>query len=59
LTPTYRTVSERGPDHAKECTVEVLIGGEVYGRGVGHSKQAAEEDAARKAMAKIEKERTA
>ncbi|MEA3459537.1 MAG: ribonuclease III [Chloroflexota bacterium] len=59
LTPTYRTVAERGPDHAKEFTVEVLIGGEVYGRGVGHSKQAAEEEAARKAMAQIEKERTA
>ncbi|MEA3460198.1 MAG: putative dsRNA-binding protein [Chloroflexota bacterium] len=52
-------MAEKGPDHAKEFTVEVLIGDEVYGRGVGHSKQAAEEEAARKAMAQIEKERTA
>jgi len=59
LTPTYRTVAERGPDHAKEFTVEVLIGEEIYGRGMGHSKQAAEEEAAREAMAQIEKERTA
>lgn len=52
LTPVYRTVAERGPDHAKEFTVEVLIGGEVYGRGVGHSKQAAEQEAARMALAR-------
>lgn len=57
LTPTYRTVAERGPDHAKEFTVEVLIGDEVYGRGMGRSKQAAEQEAARAALAKIEEER--
>jgi len=57
LTPTYRTVAEKGPDHAKEFTVEVLIGEEVYGRGVGHSKQAAEQEAARAALAKIERDR--
>jgi len=53
LTPVYRTVAERGPDHAKEFTVEVLIGGEVYGRGVGHNKQAAEQEAARNALSKV------
>ncbi len=52
LTPVYRTVSETGPDHAKEFTVEVLIGHQVYGRGVGHSKQAAEQEAARAALAR-------
>jgi len=52
LTPVYRTVAERGPDHAKEFTVEVLIGDEIYGRGVGHSKQAAEQEAARIALAR-------
>lgn len=50
ITPTYRTVAERGPDHAKEFTVEVLIGGEVYGRGTGPSKQIAEQEAARMAL---------
>lgn len=54
LTPTYRTVAERGPDHAKEFTVEALIGDEVYGQGTGHSKQAAEQAAAMAALAAIE-----
>lgn len=50
VTPVYRTVSERGPDHAKEFTVEALLGGEIYGRGVGRSKQAAEQSAAKEAL---------
>ena len=25
VTPTYRTVKEQGPDHAKEFTVEAII----------------------------------
>jgi len=54
LTPTYRTVAERGPDHAKEFTVEVLVGNEVYGRGTGPSKQAAEQAAAKAALADLE-----
>jgi ribonuclease-3 len=53
LTPVYRTVGERGPDHAKEFTVEVLIGEEVYGRGIGPSKQVAEQEAAKAALQKI------
>ena len=54
LAPSYRTIGEEGPDHAKEFTVEVLIGAEVYGRGKGPSKQAAEEEAAREALEKIQ-----
>jgi ribonuclease-3 len=50
LTPVYRTVMERGPDHAKEFTVEVLIGDKVYGRGEGRSKQAGEQKAAEQAL---------
>jgi ribonuclease-3 len=46
LTPIYRTVCAVGPDHAKEFTVEVVIGERVYGHGTGHSKQAAAQDAA-------------
>lgn len=51
LTPVYRTIAEAGPDHAKEFIVEVLIGEEVFGRGVGPSKQAAEQEAAKRALA--------
>jgi ribonuclease-3 len=54
LTPLYQTVAERGPDHAKEFTVEVLIGDQIYGRGVGRSKQAAEREAARAALEALE-----
>lgn len=39
--PQYRTVSSSGPEHSKTFEVEVLIGGQVYGRGFGHSKQSA------------------
>ena len=56
FTPTYRTVAERGPDHAKEFTVEAVIGGKVYGRGTGRSKQAAARRAAQEALAKLEEE---
>ncbi|UCC77027.1 MAG: ribonuclease III [Anaerolineales bacterium] len=48
--PSYRLVSETGPDHAKEFTVEVWIQGQVRGRGSGPSKQAAEKAAASVAL---------
>ena len=46
VTPRYRIVAERGPDHAKTFVAEVLLGEAVMGRGEGHSKQAAEQAAA-------------
>jgi ribonuclease-3 len=49
-TPSYRTVSAIGPDHAKVFTVEVYVHGEKYGRGVGNSKQSAAKIAARSAL---------
>lgn len=56
LTPHYQTVEARGPDHAKEFTVEVRIGDRVIGRGTGQSKQAAEQDAARDGIIHLEEE---
>ena len=55
LTPRYRTVGERGPDHAKEFMIEVVIGDDVYGQGRGRSKQASEQVAAREALDKTGK----
>lgn len=49
-TPRYRTVAEAGPDHAKEFSVQVAIGGVTYGQGTGASKQQAAQEAARKAL---------
>jgi ribonuclease-3 len=56
LTPTYRTVNERGPDHAKIFTVEAIIGDKSYGRGTGFSKQNAAQAAAQEALDQLERE---
>ena len=48
--PQYVTVDERGPEHAREFSVEVRIDGEAMGRGNGHTKQQAEKEAAREAL---------
>jgi ribonuclease-3 len=50
VTPLYRLVEMRGPDHAREFTIEVVLKDRVYGRGVGRSKQIAEQQAARAAL---------
>jgi ribonuclease-3 len=50
LTPQYRTVGAEGPDHDRRFTVEVWAGDERLGRGVGTSKQAAAQAAARAAL---------
>lgn len=52
-TPVYRTAQERGPDHAKEFVVEVLVADEVVGVGTGPSKQSAEQAAAQAALAQL------
>jgi len=49
ITPRYRIVAEKGPDHAKTFLAEVLLGKKVVGQGMGHSKQAAEQAAAQAA----------
>jgi ribonuclease-3 len=42
MTPTYRVMDEKGPDHAKEFTVGVYLGDELVATGVGTSKQEAQ-----------------
>jgi ribonuclease-3 len=56
VTPMYRLVETRGPDHAREFTVEAMLGSQVYGVGHGRNKQAAEQDAARNAIMRLEEE---
>lgn len=58
LTPTYRTVKEEGPDHAKEFTIEAVIGNRAYGTGKGFSKQNAAQAAAQAALDNLLKELT-
>lgn len=50
--PDYRVV-ERGPDHQKEFTATVYLGGQALGRGTGRSKKEAEQRAAREAHARL------
>ena len=52
-TPQYITTDEAGPDHAKEFTVEVRVGGRSYGTGRGRSKQHAAQAAAQVALKKL------
>lgn len=49
-TPSYQTVSAKGPDHAKVFTIDVYIQDKKFGRGVGNSKQTAAKIAARSAL---------
>jgi ribonuclease-3 len=55
-TPRYVTVNASGPDHAKTFTVQVHIGGVVYGEGEGPSKQHAAQAAAQDALERIAEE---
>lgn len=50
ITPTYRVLDEKGPDHAKWFKVGVYLGGELVAAGEGSSKQEAQVDAAAKAL---------
>lgn len=56
VTPAYRLVATQGPDHAREFTVEAVLGEIVYGTGRGRNKQTAEQDAARNAIARLQEE---
>lgn len=51
-TPKYQVVEESGPDHDKKFVIEVVVGGEPWGRGIGKSKNTAEQEAAGQALIK-------
>lgn len=53
ITPTYRVLKETGPDHARIFTIGIYLEKKLWGRGVGKSKQEAEQEAAKKAFKKI------
>ena len=52
VTPIYRVVSEKGPDHDKKFEMGVYIGDEMVASGFGSSKQEAEEAAASAGLGK-------
>ena len=49
-TPQYRVLSESGPDHDKTFEIAVFVNGVERGRGVGSSKQAAQQESAKDAL---------
>jgi len=53
---TYSEISVEGPPHERRFTCAALIGGEEFGRGEGQTKKAAEQEAAREALARVEGE---
>lgn len=52
----YVIISEKGLAHDKEFIAEVYLDNEFLGRGIGKTKKAAEQKAAKKALAKFQQE---
>jgi ribonuclease III len=52
--PTYRIVSELGPDHDKRFVTEISVGGKVLGQGAGRSKKQSEQEAAKIALSELQ-----
>jgi ribonuclease-3 len=50
ITPSYEIISEIGKDHNKEFTAVAKLKNSVAGKGIGKSKQAAEQNAASDAI---------
>ncbi|MCS7285787.1 MAG: ribonuclease III [Anaerolineae bacterium] len=55
VTPSYRTLEERGPEHARTFVVGVFLGEKLWGKGEGSSKQQASVEAARIALETLQK----
>jgi ribonuclease-3 len=53
-TPQYRVLEEVGPDHDKLFTLGVYVAGKLMGKGSGHSKQIAQQTAAKAALKKYQ-----
>jgi len=51
---TYREISVEGPPHERRFTCAAVVDGEELGRGEGRTKKAAEQEAAREALAKLD-----
>ena len=54
VSEAYNIISEKGPDHNKEFTAEVVIDNKKMQTGTGKSKKAAEMEAARKTLEILE-----
>ena len=50
---TYADLNFSGPDHDRTFESAALINGKIFGRGIGRSKKAAEQEAAKKALQRL------
>ncbi|MBN2815225.1 MAG: ribonuclease III [Campylobacterales bacterium] len=56
ITPEYKVIASRGPDHKKEFEVGIFIEGKEYARAIGKSKKIAQQKAAEKVVKILTKE---
>lgn len=54
-TPVYKVIEEVGPDHDKVFTLGAYVNGTLMGKGIGPSKQSAQQEAAKAAIKAYEK----
>jgi len=57
ITPEYKVIASRGPDHKKEFEVAVFIEETEYARATGKSKKIAQQKAAKEAVDILKKEK--
>ena len=57
ITPEYKVVASRGPDHKKEFEVAVFIEDKEYARAFGKSKKIAQQESAKVALELLKKEK--
>ncbi|MBI3256046.1 MAG: ribonuclease III, partial [Candidatus Andersenbacteria bacterium] len=53
ITPAYRVLNESGLDHAKQFVIGAFLGDKQLGEGAGSSKQEAQQEAAKEALARL------
>jgi ribonuclease-3 len=51
--PEYLLAAAHGPDHQRRYEVEVLVAGTMLGHGEGTTKKRAEQEAARRALQRL------
>ncbi len=57
ITPEYKVIASRGPDHKKEFEVAAYIEGKEYARATGKSKKIAQQEAAKLAVVLLKEEK--
>jgi ribonuclease-3 len=57
ITPEYKVLSSRGPDHLKEFEVGVYIDSKEYAKAIGKSKKIAQQESAKQALNKLKEEK--